>query len=52
MMTDLEFQNFVWAVFNKPEWLAKALEILKEREEVYEEDERRSMRDYQPLQTE
>jgi len=34
MMTDLEFQNFVWAVFNKPEWVARALEILREREDL------------------
>jgi len=34
MMTDLEFQNFVWVVFNKPEWVARALEILREREDL------------------
>lgn len=45
-----ELQNFLWIAYNKPQWLARALEILKGREEVYEEDEKRSLRDYEPMQ--
>jgi len=47
-MTPLEYQNFIWCVFYKPEWVGRTLEILEGRE-VYEEDEGRSLRDYQPL---
>lgn len=53
MLELYELQNLLWTAYNKPQWLARALEILKEREEeIYEEDEKRSPRDYEPMQTE
>jgi len=53
-MTPLELQNLLWVAANKPEWLPRALEILKEREDlIYHErvtkfDERQ---DFQKMET-
>ena len=49
MIEPYEITNLLWVAANRPLWFARALEILREREGVYQKDEGRdNYRPYHP----